>query len=272
MRMTFFLAACSLVLTTAACKPAASTNAPAATTAPAAQQQSAAPASAAGPAAAPAAGVENAFTGTIAETMDSGGYTYARLEGGGKNDVWIAAPQFDAKVGEQVSVALDMPMPGFQSKTLNRTFPTLYFVQDVARNGQPLAGGNRPSAPALMTGHGSSGNGGSSTAAPSVQKLEPPAGGLSVADVFAKKDSLSGKSVTVRGTVVKFNGGIMDRNWLHIQDGSGSATAKNNDLTITTNADVKVGDVVIMTGVVGTNKDFGYGYAYDVMLEKATLK
>ena len=43
-------------------------------------------------------------TGAIAETMDSGGYTYARLQGAGK-DVWVAAPQFDAKVGVTVAAS-----------------------------------------------------------------------------------------------------------------------------------------------------------------------
>lgn len=198
--------------------------------------------------------------------MDSGGYTYARLQASGKDDVWVAAPQFDAKVGEDISVALDMPMPGFQSKTLNRTFPMLYFVQELARNGQPLTASNRPDAPALMSGHGAA------ASAPTVQKMEPPAGGLAVADVITRGATLAGKPVTVRGTVVKFNGGIMDRNWLHIQDGSGSAEAKTNDLTITTSAEVKVGDIVTMTGIVGTNKDFGAGYAYDVIVEKASLR
>ena len=200
--------------------------------------------------------------------MDSGGYTYARLSAAGKDDTWVAAPQFDAKVGETVSVSLDMPMAGFESKTLKRTFPMLYFVSEVARNGAPLtgAGGAAPSAPSMASSHG----GGAGT--PKVEKMDPPAGGLSVADVFAKKATLGGKPVVVRGTVVKFNGGIMDRNWIHLQDGSGSAEAKTNDLTITTDAEVKVGDVVTMSGVVGLERDFGAGYAYDVILEKATRK
>lgn len=200
--------------------------------------------------------------------MDSGGYTYARLSAAGKDDTWVAAPQFDAKVGETVSVSLDMPMAGFESKTLKRTFPMLYFVSEVARNGAPLtgAGGAAPSAPSMASSHG----GGAGT--PKVEKMDPPAGGLSVADVFAKKATLGGKPVVVRGTVVKFNGGIMDRNWIHLQDGSGSADAKTNDLTITTDAEVKVGDVVTMSGVVGLERDFGAGYAYDVILEKATRK
>ncbi|MEQ1729109.1 MAG: nucleotide-binding protein [Vicinamibacterales bacterium] len=209
MRILSVASAVLVLASGVACKPAPPANAAAAT----------APAPAAAPAAAPAvAQAANSYTGSIAETMDSGGYTYVKLKGE-KDEVWVAAPTFDAKVGETVSVSLDMPMAEFQSKTLNRTFPMLYFVQEVARNGRPLTGGNAPAAPALMGSHGTA------ATAPVVQKLDPPAGGLSVADVIAKQADLSGKPVTVRGTVMKFNGGIMDRNWLHLQDGSGSADA-----------------------------------------------
>ncbi len=263
------LAVALSAIAVAACSPKPST-APASNTA----SEAAAPASApAAPAPADAAPAQagNVFSGSIAETMNSGGYTYAQLKNGSK-DVWIAGPEFDAKVGETVSVALDMPMQNFESKTLKRTFPIVYFVAEVARNGQPLTGaGNGASAsgaaaPAMATGHGTSRD------SVKVEKLDPPAGGLSIADVFAKKAALSGKSVTVRGTVVKYNGGILDRNWLHIQDGSGSADAHNNDLTVTSEAAFKVGDVVTLTGVLGTNKDFGAGYAYDAIIERAVAK
>jgi hypothetical protein len=206
----------------------------------------------------------NMFSGAITETMNSGGYTYMHLQKEAR-DVWAAGPEFDAKVGEVVAVSLEMPMQNFESKTLKRTFPLLYFVAEVARNGQEPSSSKTPAAPAMATGHGAD------RAAVVVEKLQPPAGGLSIADVFAKQAALSGKSVTVRGKVVKFNGGIMDRNWLHIQDGSGTTDAHNNDLTVTTDASVKVGDVVTLTGVLGTNKDFGSGYAYDAILEKAVI-
>jgi RecJ-like exonuclease len=90
--------------------------------------------------------------------------------------------------------------------------------------------------------------------------------------VWANRAKLVGKTVTVRGTVVKFNGGIMDRNWFHLQDGSGKAADGTNDLTVTTDAVVKVGDVVTVTGTVATEKDFGSGYSYALMLEKAKIK
>jgi hypothetical protein len=70
---------------------------------------------------------------------------------------------------------------------------------------------------------------------------------------------------------VKFNGGILDRNWLHIQDGSGLAKDGSNDLTITTAASAKVGDIITATGTIATDKDFGAGYAYKVIVEGATV-
>jgi hypothetical protein len=211
----------------------------------------------------PAGHPGNTFTGAVVESMNSGGYTYLRLKSDG-GEVWIAGPEFTPVSGEVVSVSLDMPMENFESKTLKRTFPILYFVSDIARNGQP-ARPNAPAAPALASSHGATAD------TPTVAKLDPPAGGMSIADVFAKKSSLGGKTVTVRGTVVKYNAGILDRNWLHIQDGSGSADQHTNDLTITTNDVAQVGDVVTVSGVVGLDRDFTAGYAYDVIVESAAL-
>jgi hypothetical protein len=208
----------------------------------------------------------NAFTGTVAETVHAGGYTYARLQTAGKDDVWIAATEFPAKTGDRLSVALEMPMQNFESKTLTRTFPLIYFVSSVTRDGQTvLAEPAHGTAPAMMPSHGPS-------AAPAtVEPIAPAAGSISIADVWAKRTSLAGKQVIVRGKVVKVNTAILDRNWIHLQDGSGSAADHTNDLTVTSTADVKVGDIVIVTGVLAVGKDFGAGYAYDAILENAKI-
>ena len=103
------------------------------------------------------------------------------------------------------------------------------------------------------------------------EKIAPPSGGKSVAEIWAERKALAGKSVTVRGKVVKFNGGILDRNWVHLQDGSGKADDKTNDVTVTTDAIVKVGDVVTVTGTVVVDKDFGSGYAYPVLIENGKI-
>lgn len=92
---------------------------------------------------------------------------------------------------------------------------------------------------------------------------------MKIADVFAKKDTLAGKPVSVSGKVVKYNANIMGSNWLHIQDGSGAAGT--NDLTVTTKGTAAVGETVTVIGLVSRNRDFGAGYKFDVIVENATL-
>ena len=93
-----------------------------------------------------------------------------------------------------------------------------------------------------------------------------------IAEVIAKSTELKDKPVLVRAKVVKFNGGIMGKNWIHLRDGSGSANDGSNDLLATTLDQANVGDVVNVEGVVRTDKNFGSGYAYKVMVEDAKVK
>jgi hypothetical protein len=90
-----------------------------------------------------------------------------------------------------------------------------------------------------------------------------------VAALYKEQSTLSGKEVRVQGKVVKVNNGIMDRNFLHVQDGTGDQ--KTNDLTVTSKQTAKVGDQVLVKGKVLLNKDFGAGYAYPLLLEEASV-
>jgi hypothetical protein len=240
--------------------PAAAANAGSA--APPASQ-SAAPA---GMPPAAAQGAVETITGEVAETMDASNYTYLRVKSA-RGDVWVATAKMPVKVGEKVVVPLESEMRDFHSESLKRDFPVIYFVTGISREGDAAP-------PAMAVAHGASGM--APAPAPkapvTVVPNAPPAGGSSVADVWANRTRLAGKAVTVRGTVVKFNGGILDRNWLHLQDGSGKAADGTNDITVTTDAVAKVGDVVTVTGTVALDKDFSAGYAYALMLEKAKIK
>jgi hypothetical protein len=64
----------------------------------------------------------------------------------------------------------------------------------------------------------------------------------------------------------------MGRNWVHLRDGSGSPANRTDDLLVTSTGEVKVGDVVTASGVVHTDRDFGSGYAFKVMIEEATFR
>ena len=96
-------------------------------------------------------------------------------------------------------------------------------------------------------------------------------GGKTIQEIFDEKAALAGSKVTVRGKAVKVNTGIMGKNWVHIRDGSGANG--DNDLTVTTASPSlpDVGDLVLVTGMVALDQDFGVGYQYDVILQDAEL-
>ena len=104
-----------------------------------------------------------------------------------------------------------------------------------------------------------------------VPKAEGP-DARTVAEVVGGKAALKGKTVLVRGKVVKYNPGILGKNWVHLRDGSGSAANKTNDILVTSKEETRVGDVVQARGVVRTDVDLGSGYVYAVMIEEATLR
>ena len=93
-----------------------------------------------------------------------------------------------------------------------------------------------------------------------------------VAEVITKRVELKDKAVLVRGKVVKFTPDILNKNWIHLRDGSGSASDNTHDVVVTTKDQAKAGDVVVVKGVVRTDKDLGSGYAYKVLIEEATLQ
>lgn len=231
----------------------------------------------AAPAAAPApANAESdTLTGKVLETMNAATYTYVLVESGGKK-IWAAAPQFEVKVGDTVAIAEAMPMSNYHSKTLNRTFDVVYFSGNVRVNGNRAAG--TPSATSstalsaivgsdLPKGHPTPAAAGAP--APNLSNIKRAANGQTVAEIHAGKAKLTGQPIAVRGRVVKYNGNIMGKNWLHVRDGSGSEGT--NDLTVTTDAVVKVGDLVVVTGTLAADRDFGAGYKYGLIVENAKV-
>jgi hypothetical protein len=224
--------------------------------------------------AAPAAGqAAQTATGTVLETFDAATYTYVRVKSASA-DFWAATGTFKVAVGDRVVVPLEMPMENFHSQTLNRDFPLIYFTSRIGREGDPA-----PEMPAMASAHAPTGGAAAGAAtmpaasAPQVtEPIRPAPGGTTVANVWANRKSLAGTTVILRGKVVKFNGGIMGRNWIHLQDGTGVAADGTNDLLVTSDAAAKVGDVITVTGTVAIDKDFTAGYAYAVLIEGAKIE
>jgi hypothetical protein len=202
------------------------------------------------------------ISGTIVETMNSGGYTYLLLEKEGKQ-TWAAITEMDVSVGQEISLAPGHYMVNFTSNTLNRTFDAIIFS-----TGPLSEHGSSPSATKM-------GIGSKNTAVHTDEKVEVKkatgANVYTVAELYQKSKRLDKKNISIQGKVMKVSVGIMGKNWLHIQDGTGDEKNNTHDLVVTTQDQPSVDDVVKVNGTLYTNKDFGSGYKYDVIVEEAHI-
>jgi len=210
---------------------------------------------------------EGAVRGKVLETMNSGGYTYVLIETD-RDSIWVAGRQTPVQVGDVVQASDGMAMTDFESKSLNRTFDVVYFSGGLENLSAPALAEDQPGG-ALPAGHaGTDGSVETKTVDINVPEFEP---GQNIAYVYANKDALADQQISLRGKVVKYNGGILGTNFIHIQDGSGDAADGSNDLTVTSDATTAVGETVVLTGTIILNKDFGAGYNFPVMMEDASI-
>jgi hypothetical protein len=205
---------------------------------------------------------KDAGTGTVAETMVSGGYRYVRIEA---DDSWVASSLVDVAVGDKIKYSGGAVMKDFTSRTLDRTFDYILFVTDLEVVNEVNAdlhantAANHPAGIAKST----------SAAAPQPGEITPLDGGKTIAHVHVESEQLKDQQVALRARVMKVSLGIVGKNWITLQDGTG--IAPNNKLIATTSEVVAVGDLVTVTGVVNTDVDLGSGYNYSVLLEEATF-
>jgi hypothetical protein len=208
-------------------------------------------------AAAPAA--DDVVRGVVLEVKDVDSYTYLRLKTK-SGETWAAVEKAPLKKGAEVTIEHAMVMKNFESVALKRRFDSIVFGQ--------LAGAAGVAAAAP--------HGGMAKAAVDVSNIKVDkavgANARTVAEIVGRAGQLKDKPVLVRGQIVKYNPGIMGKNWLHLRDGTGSDKDGSNDLLVTTLNEANPGEVVTVKGTVRTDKDFGSGYVYKVMVDEATLQ
>lgn len=205
-----------------------------------------------------AAAAAELHTAVVQEVIQATSYTYMKVKEA-DNEFWIAVTKRQIEPGATISFADALEMTNFQSKDLKRTFDKIYFVSRIVGDDSSESQQSM-SMPLRMK--------------PELEKkeisIEPAQGGVTIGELFANRDSYADKTVLVKGQVTKVNRAIMDRNWVHLQDGT--SDSGSFDLTVTTSDDVKVGDVVTFEGKIALNKDFGAGYMYEVIMEEAKLQ
>ena len=201
--------------------------------------------------------------GTVAETINAGGYTYIRIK---ESDVWIATSTMEVSEGDPIEYSGGAEMLNFHSKSLDRTFESIWFVQKVSITGQDA------SRQAAAQGHGpipSSIPQKAAVAAPAPGSIDKLDGGKNVEEILADPTALDGQEVSLRAKVIKVSENIMGMNWITLQDGTG--TAPNDRLIATSSELVSVGELVTAKGLLQNDVDLGYGYHYAALLEEATF-
>ncbi|MCF7823395.1 MAG: GW dipeptide domain-containing protein [Candidatus Marinimicrobia bacterium] len=191
----------------------------------------------------------------VEEVIQANTYTYVRVTEGEK-EYWIATAKQPIVEGADMSYVQGLEMKDFTSKELDRTFESIFFVDEMLGKSSRSMQGN------VMGGN-------MQAAADNSISVEKAAGGVNIQELYTDMTKYDGKTITIRGQVTKYNPSIMGRNWVHIQDGT--SAEKYFDLTLTTSDEVKKGDVVVFSGKVSLNKDFGAGYKYDLIVEDAIL-
>ena len=194
----------------------------------------------------------------VEEVIQTSSYTYMRVKEN-QVDYWIATVKQDMAVGSKYSYGDALEMVNFTSKELDRTFDRIYFISE--NSGQEASPQSSMAAPTPMV-------------RPKAELktdivIQPSEGGVSIAELFKNRNKYANKKVRVRGKVVKVNNEVMDKNWVHLQDGT--IDSGNFDLTVTTLELAKVDDVIEFEGTIILNKDFGAGYVYDLIMEGGTI-
>jgi len=205
-----------------------------------------------------------ANTFEVKEVVQTSNYSYLRVYEKGA-EKWVAVSRQEVNVGDVYYYEGPLQMTNFQSKELNRSFDVIFFLNQISKN--PIG------APAEMGAMGGGGmpahSGKVAVDQNSSVHLEKKSGEITIADIFANRNDFSGKEVEIRGIVVKVNKEVMGKNWIHIQDGTNDNG--NYDLTVTSAGIADVNDEITVKGKIILNKDFGYGYSYEVIMEEAVI-
>lgn len=200
--------------------------------------------------------------GIVQDVLHVREYSYILVLENGQ-EKWLAAPITNVEKGGTYYYNNTMEMKNFESKELNKSFETIYFIEKISSTEEdvklPLTANPQTST--------------TEAAKPIMDKKDvnvaSSEGTISIAELFTNRESYNNTVVRVRGEVTKYNPAIMNVNWLHMQDG----TEYNGefDLTVTTTETVQIGDVVTIEGKVALNKDFGAGYIYNIIIENAAI-
>lgn len=196
---------------------------------------------------------------TVKEAIPTSKYLYLKVSEDGR-EYWVATSLKDVRAGETYYYNEALIKTDFESREMQRVFDTIYLVTQIVpeshgNNMQPVQEIAAPpeSAEPDRPFH----------SRPNYDKATP----VSIAALLADPAAYKGRVVEISGTCTKVNEGILNRNWIHVKDG----TADASDFVVTSQERVQPGEEVTLRAVVYLDRDFGAGYSYEVLLEDGVV-
>ena len=200
----------------------------------------------------------------VLESIPADRYVYVRVREGVQTR-WIATRKMEVTRGAVYYYRGGLLKTGFESQELQRSFDTIYLVSSLVAEDHALhAGQQASSTPSVPPPAAQPEKGKISSHGESVVSHK---GVMPIADLVADPGKFEGHTVQIHGTCVKVNPNIMERNWIHVHDGS----RDDYDLVITSSHYIPEGSEFTMSATVALNRDFGAGYTYDLILENGVL-
>ena len=188
----------------------------------------------------------------VIEVLNTSKYSYLRVSEDDKEPYWIASVRLDFQEGQKLLYEGGLLKTNFKSIEHDRIFDRVYLVSKIGlSNGEDITKAEQPDeSPKTVS---------NTFEKPDQSDI------VDLSTIVNDPEQFEGKKVKVYGEVVKLNPNIMDRNWLHIKDG----TADEFDFVLTTQSVIPLGHAMVFEGTISRNRDFGAGYTYDLIMENA---
>jgi hypothetical protein len=191
----------------------------------------------------------------VLDTLQSARYTYLRVSENDK-EFWLATLEGNYSINTAYSFDQGIYKTDYYSTEFNRNFDEIYLVSKLIpiHSNSVVKSATTPKAQSnIKQRH-------------NLVDYEVE-GSISIEELIKNAAALENQSVQITAKVTKVNANIMDRQWLHLQDGS----RDDFDLVATSQAIVPVGHVVTLKATLKRKLDFGAGYSYDLILVNADL-
>lgn len=206
---------------------------------------------------------EDLHTVVVNEILTATRYLYLNVSEGDEQ-FWIAVRKQEVKIGDTYYYKRALLKTNFESKENNKVFEKIYLVTKLVSSNH----GNEQDPKINIDINDVADVNKSEAKEVDVPKpIITQKGSVKIAELVENISKYEGKTIQISGKCVKINSGIMNRNWIHLKDGS----KDDYDLVITSDTFVAEGTMITMKALVSVDKDFGAGYKYDLILENGVL-